>query len=182
MSDELDIRESLADEVEEVLRRRAEALARKAEEDTTLQRSSLLVFRVGAFWYAVGVEAIREIFRDYEVAAIPCAPEFVRGVVSIRGEIVSVTDAATLMGVASAAGSGATSAAVVLENAECTTALLVDEVGGIIDVPASGVEPPLPAMEHAGAEYVTATVFLGDRLVSVVNVDRVLQPIGAGAP
>lgn len=181
MSDERDIRESLVGEVEEVLRLRAEALARRVEEDGAPQRSALLVFRIGAHWYAVSVEAIREIFQDYEVAAIPCAPEFVRGVVSIRGEIVSVTDAATLMGIAPVAGSGESSAAVVLENEECTTALLVDEVGGIIDVPASGVELPLPHTKSSQAEYVTATVFVGDRLISVVNVDRILQPIGAGA-
>jgi purine-binding chemotaxis protein CheW len=181
MSDFNDIETPLADEVEEVLRRRAEALARKAEEDTALQRSALLVFRVGAYWYAVSVESIREIFQDYEVSEIPCAPEFVRGVVSIRGEIVSVTDAATLMSVGRTNG-GDSEAAIVLENEECTTALLVDEIGGIIDVPASGVEPPLPHMENSQAEYVNATIFLGDKLISVVNVDRILQPIGAGAP
>jgi purine-binding chemotaxis protein CheW len=181
MTDNGDIGTSLADEVEEVLRRRAEALARRAQEDSTLQRSALLVFRVGTRWYAVSVEAIREIFQDYEVSEIPCAPEFVRGVVSIRGEIVSVTDAATLMSIGRTNG-GESEAAVVLENEECTTALLVDEVGGLIDVPASGVEPPLPHMDDSLAEYVTATIFLGDKLISVVNVDRILQPIGAGAP
>jgi purine-binding chemotaxis protein CheW len=180
MSDVSDTETPLADEVEEVLRRRAEALARRVEEDTTLQRSALLVFRVGAYWYAVGVDSIREILQDLEVAEIPCAPEFVRGVVSIRGEIVSVTDAAALMSAGRTNG-GASEAAIVLNNGECTTALLVDEVGGIIEVPASGVEPALPHMESSHAEYVTATIFLGDKLISVVNVDRILQPIGAGA-
>jgi purine-binding chemotaxis protein CheW len=182
MSDYRDINDPILEEAEEILRRRAEALARTAEEDSAYQRTALLVFRVGGFWYAVRTDEIREIAQDLTVAELPCVPAFVRGVVSIRGEIVSVTDAATLMGVAANGHPADASTAIVLENRECTTALVVDEVGGIIDVPASGVEPPLPHMAHSQAEFVAATVFLGDRLVSLLNVDRILQPVGAGAP
>lgn len=171
----------LAAEADAVLRRRAEALARKVEQDTIEPRTGLLVFQVGAHWYAVHVEGVREILHHVEVTPVPCVPDFVRGVVSIRGEIVSVTDCARRLGIA---GAGTTSApvAIVLENEESATALVVDQVGGIIDVPASGVEPPLPHIDQTQAAFVTATVFLGDRLVSLVNVDRILQPIGAGAP
>ncbi len=180
MSDARDIRESLAAEAGEILRQRAEALARTAEEDTAHERTALLVYRVGAHWYAVAVDEVREISRDHEVTSLPCVPDFVRGVVSIRGEIVSVTDAAVLMGISRSDRCTPDPVAVVLQNDECTTALIVDEVGGIVDVPASGVEPPLPHMDQTQAEYITATVFLGDRLVSMVNVDRILQPVGAG--
>lgn len=169
---------SIVEEAEEILRRRAEALARAAEEDSAYQRTALLVFRIGQFWYAVRTEEIREIAQDLAVTEIPCVPPFVLGVVSIRGEIVSVTDAATLMGVGRDGRPADPSAAIVLENAECVTALVVDEVGGIIDVPASGVEPPLPHLASSQAEFVAATVFLGDRLVSLLNVDRILQPVG----
>ena len=173
MSDARDIRESLAAEAGEILRQRAEALARTAEEDTAHERTALLVYRVGAHWYAVAVDEVREISRDHEVTSLPCVPDFVRGVVSIRGEIVSVTDAAVLMGISRSDRCTPDPVAVVLQNDECTTAL-------IVDVPASGVEPPLPHMDQTQAEYITATVFLGDRLVSMVNVDRILQPVGAG--
>ncbi|MFU8891582.1 MAG: chemotaxis protein CheW [Anaerosomatales bacterium] len=180
MSDDSASRSRLDREAEEILRHRAAALARRVESDTALQRSALLVFRVGVHWYAVSVEAIREILQDFVVAEIPCAPGFVRGVASIRGEIVSVTDAAALMDIGQGPGSDSP-VAIVLENDECTTAVLVSEVGGIIDVPASGVEPPLPHLQDSQAGYVSATVFLGDKLISVVNVDRILQPVGAGA-
>lgn len=182
MSEYHDSAASILKEAEAILRHRAEALARTAEDQSALERTALLVFRVGGFWYAVRSDEIREIVEDLSVTEIPCVPEFVRGVVSIRGDIVSVTDAATLMGVLAGVRPVAGSTAIVLENSECATALVVDEVGGIIDVPASGVEAPLPHMAHSQAEFVTASVFLGDRLISLVNVDRILQPVGTGAP
>jgi len=179
VSEPREVSGSVVEEAEAILKRRAEALARSAELDASYQRTALLVFRVGQFWYAVRTEEVREIAQDLAVTEIPCVPPFVRGVVSIRGEIVSVTDAAALMEVARDGQTADSSTAIVLENAECVTALVVDEVGGIIDVPDSGVEPPLPHLAPTQAEFVGATVFLGDRLVSLLNVDRILQSVGA---
>lgn len=165
-------------EAEEVLRRRAEALARSTEERSSDARTALMVFRVGEFWYAVRTEDVREIIQNLDVAPVPCVPEFIRGVLNVRGEIVSVTDGAVFLGCA--AGSiNRESLAIVLENAECQTAFLVDEVGGIIEIPLTGVEPPLPATSHAEPDLLVASVFLGDRLVSLLNVDRILRPVNA---
>ncbi|MDY0087323.1 MAG: chemotaxis protein CheW [Coriobacteriia bacterium] len=167
-------------EAEEILQRRAETLARNIEDSSTAERTTLMVFRVGEFWYAVRTEDVREIIQNLAVAPIPCVPEFVRGVLNVRGEIVSVTDGAVFLG--STAGSlGRDSVAVVLENAECQTAFVVDEVGGIIEVPTTGVEPPLPVTGHAEPDLLVATVFLGDRLVSLLNVDRILRPVSTVA-
>ncbi|HET6498171.1 MAG TPA: chemotaxis protein CheW [Coriobacteriia bacterium] len=171
----------VADAAEEVLRRRAEALARKPDAEATDDREALLVFRVGQSWYAVRTGEVREIAQDPVVAAVPCVPEFIRGVTSVRGEIVSVTDAASLIGIA-VEGRPPARVALVLENAECVTALGVDEVGGIVEVRSASLEPPLPTTTKALAEFVSATVFLEEGLVSVLSVGRILQPVTVTAP
>lgn len=168
---------SVVEQAEEILRRRAEALSRSTADDATHERTALMLFRVGGFWYAVPIEGVREIIQNLTVTPIPCVPESIHGVVSVRGEIVSVTDAATFLSVAGNGRNGRAPIGIVLENDECVTAFVVDEVGGIIDVPATGVEPPLPAKNPDEADLITATVFLGDRLVSLLNVDHILQPI-----
>ena len=165
------------EDVRETLRRRAEKLARMPEIERAQLRTGYLLFRVGAHWYGVGVEWVREILHDYTVATLPCVPDFVRGVTSVRGEILSVTDPGVLMRVQRDQNAIASPHAVVVETAECTTAFAVDEIGGIIDVPLSGMEPPLPHADRAQASYISATVFLGDALVSVLDVERIVQPI-----
>lgn len=165
------------EDVRETLRRRAEKLARTPEIERAQLRTGYLLFRVGAHWYGVSVEWVREILHDYTVATLPCVPEFIKGVTSVRGEILSVTDPGLLMRVRRDENAGASPHAVVVETAVCTTALAVDEIGGIVDVPLTGMEPPLPHAERTQAAYITSTVFLGDALVSVLDVERMVQPI-----
>ncbi len=177
MTDEQrDIR--LASVAEEVLRRRADSLAHEAVEDETDDRMGILLFRLDEEWYAVKVADVREIYQEYTITPVPCVPAFILGVVNIRGEIISVTDIAALMRLgASAVEDG--SPAIVIQNNECTTAMVVDEIGDITDVPADSIEPPLSVMDKAHAEYVAGSIYLGERLIGLVNVDRVLQPIDA---
>ena len=78
---------------------------------------------------------MREIFQDYEVTPIPCVPDYICGVVNVRGEILSVTDPAKLMGLgAIGADSSVVLPAVVVDKGDVSTALLVDEIGDIIEV------------------------------------------------
>lgn len=172
---------SAVDAAEEILRRRAVALARKQEADVVRDCEALLVFTVGQSWYAVRTDAVREIVQDPLVASVPCVPEHILGVTSVRGEIVSVTDAASLIGIGGAARTPGR-VALVLENAECATAFVVDDVGGIVEVPMTSFEPSLPTMGKAQAEFVGSTVFLGERLVSVLSTDRILQPVSVTQP
>ncbi len=164
--------------VAETLLQRAESLAQEAEEDEQDDRMSLLLFRLGEEWYAVELNHVREILRDYVTTPIPCVPSFLRGVVNIRGEILSLTDAAALMQLG-AAKDGDKAPAIVIMNEECSTAMIVDEIGDIAETPVDGVEPPLSTTDRLQADYITGSLCLGERLVGLVNVDSMLQPINA---
>jgi purine-binding chemotaxis protein CheW len=172
--------EGLAASAETVLRRRAEALAVAAEESEAAEGMSLLLFRIADEWYAVEAGDVREIFQDYAVTPVPCVPDFILGVVNIRGEILSVTDPARLMGLGSI-GSGAPTAwpAVVVTNQDVATALVVDEVGDIVEVASDALEPPISGVDRLQAEFIAGSVFVSDRMVGLLNVERVLQPIGS---
>ena len=164
---------------DEVLRRRAESLAFEGVEDEVDDRMGILLFRLDEEWYAVKVEDVREIYQEYRITSVPCVPAFIRGVVNIRGEIISVTDVAALMHLASSGSFDIEAPAIVIQNSECTTAMVVDEIGDIADVPVDSVEPPLSVIDKVQAEYVAGSVYLGERLIGLVNVDRILQPIDA---
>ena len=163
---------------EDLLARRAEALAVEVEEEQAEDLMGILLFRLGEEWYAVGLEHVREIYQEYEITPIPCVPEFILGVVNIRGEILSVTDLARMMHAGEGSGRNAQAPAVVVENATCATAIVVDEVGDIADVPVDSLEPPVSVIDRYHAEFATGVVALGDTMVGLVNVERILAPIG----
>lgn len=163
----------------EILRRRAESLAAEAIEESADERMPLLLFRLGEEWYAVKVSDVREISQDYAVTPIPCVPDFILGVVNIRGEIVSVTDVATLMGLDAAEELAEEASAIVIQNDEATTAMVIDEIGDIVEVPADGVEPPLSLIDKAQAEYIAGSVYIDGRLIGLFNTATILRPIDA---
>ena len=165
---------------EEILERRARSLALEAAEEESPDRLSMLLFRIGAEWYAVYVRDVREIFQDYAVTPVPCTPPFILGVTNVRGEILSVTDPAQLMGLRTiAATNGAQPPAVVISSGGVATALVTDEIGDIVEVPQSAVEPPVSIIDRAQAEFVAASVSVDDTMVGLLNVERVLEPVGS---
>lgn len=176
-----DMRSNLANEV---LRRRAESLAQAEDQETSLQTRGLLLFSLGEEWYAFPIEGVREIYNDYQVTRIPRVPEFILGVVNVRGEIVSVTDLGTMMRVPSRTQRSPEDqlpSAIIVANEYCVTAVVVDQIGDIVEIPRDAVEPALSTLDKAQAEFVAGSVYVDERLVGIVNLDKVLEPIGENA-
>jgi purine-binding chemotaxis protein CheW len=165
---------------DEILTRRASALALESAEEELSDRSSMLLFRIGAEFYAVRVSEVREIFQDYEVTFIPCTPQFILGVTTVRGEILSVTDPAQLMGLGTISGPGGERPpAVVVSSGGVSTALVTDEIGDIVEVADASIEPPIAIIDRAQAEFIAGTLCVAGTMVGLINVARVLAPIGS---
>lgn len=172
---------TMIQQAQEVLRKRADSLAQEAVEEIVADFMSVLLFRLSDEWYAVSVEDVREIYQEYQITPIPCVPEFVLGVVNIRGEIISVTDIARIMRIGSLATEIGIAPAIVLQGESSTTAIVVDEIGDIVDVPKDGVEPPLSTIDRTQAEFISGSLYVDGRLIGLINKERVLEPIGAPA-
>ncbi len=183
MNDVPIIRESLAQQSLDILRHRAESLAQAEEAEAVTEMTSLLLFRLGEEWYAVPIPGVREIVNDIVLTPIPRVPEFIRGVMNVRGEIVSVTDIAALMRIASAGPRDVRElpSAIIARTERCVSALAVDEIGDILDVPRASVEPPLATLERSQIEFISGSVYVDGRLIGIVNLDKVLEPIGENA-
>ncbi|MDH4140945.1 MAG: chemotaxis protein CheW [Coriobacteriia bacterium] len=169
---------SLVERAEEILRHRAETLAQEAAEEREDDRLALLLFRLDEEWYAVRLEDVREIHQECHITPIPCVPDFILGVVNVRGEIVSVTDLARLMRADHQGTECARPAAIVLQGTSSVTAAVVDEIGDIAEVAADSVEPPLSTIDRRRAEFVAGSVPCKETVVGLLDVERVLEPVG----
>lgn len=160
----------------EVLRRRAESLALESDEETSDDRVGILLFAMGDETYGVPIADVREIYLEYSVTPVPCVPDHIQGVINIRGEIVSVTDVGALMNLPGS--SDVEPQAIVVQNEECVTAMVVDAIGDIVEVPRDAIEPPVSMIGKAQMEFVSGSVYVDGKLVGLVNLGRVLQPVG----
>ena len=171
---------SFDETAEEVLARRARSLALEAVEEETSGRLALLLFRIGAEWYAVRLTAVREIFQEYDVTKIPCVPGFILGVVNVRGEILSVTDPARMMGIGEIrSAEGVAPPAVVIADGDIATALVVDEIGDIMEVAEEALEGPVSIIDRSQAEFIAGSAVVEGSMVGLINVERILEPIGS---
>lgn len=183
-ADHLEAAAVMNDKSREVLKARAESLAQAENEDVAVQTTGLLLFRLGEEWYAVPIEGVREIYNDYTVTRIPRVPDFILGVINVRGEIVSVTNLGEMMRVPSRTELDADEllpSAIIVATEECVTAIVVDEIGDIVDVPTDSIEPPLSTLDKAQAEFVSGSVYVEGQLIGIVNLNKVLEPIGETA-
>jgi purine-binding chemotaxis protein CheW len=172
-----------AADVQRILEERTAELAQVDEQPTCVETVGLVLFRLGDEWYGAHLDVVREIHTDFVATRLPRVPEHVVGVASVRGEILSVVDPARLLAVRDAPErrSGRFSSGIIVDAAGRASVLVVDEVGDIVNVPADSLEEPLSSGGAAGSELVIASVHVGDRLVAVVDVERMLVPLGMTA-
>jgi purine-binding chemotaxis protein CheW len=153
-----------------------ETLAREAADadasaeglDEMLQ---FLSFELDGAPYAVAVEQVREIVRLRTITPVPRVPDDVRGVISLRGEIIEVIDLGLRLGLPAVEPGRATRLIVTCDSEGRVAAMLVDRVREVLRVGADAIRPA-SGSESGAIESLCAC---GDLFVSVLELDRVLE-------
>lgn len=138
-------------------------------EDVGLRRE-LLVLGLAGSTYAIPVERIREIVRMRALTKIPRAPEWLLGVVTLRGEVVEVVDLRRRLALEPAEYGRTTRIIVLHGDAERVTGVLVDSVSEVIRAPESDILP------SQGLDSVSVVEICRreDEFVSILDIDHAL--------
>lgn len=135
----------------------------------------LVLFLVSGTTYGVQDALVTEVGRVPKITAVPRMPAWLRGVTSLRGDIVSVVDVRTFLGLEATSLHTGRLLVVRLPDEEFSVALLVDEVQQIASVPVDAVRPPASPLEGALAPFLTGVTETGGRLVVVLDLERLLR-------
>lgn len=123
--------------------------------------------------YGVDVRQVQEIRRISEITSVPGAPAFVRGVVNLRGRILPVLDLKRKLGLGEVA-THAGARIVIVRLRERLLGLLVDGASQVLKIPVSRIEPAPEEVLEKGAEYIRGVAKLEDRLIILVDLERLL--------
>lgn len=134
----------------------------------------LVTFRVGGEEFGLDVFAVHEILRYQEPTPMPRAPEFVEGVMDVRGTLVPVVDLRRRFETPEVAYDFDTRIILVDFNDE-RLGLVVDSVTEVLRAPETAVSPPPAYIRGLAAEFVRGIVRVGDRLVVLMDLDRILS-------
>ena len=123
--------------------------------------------------YGVDVRQVQEIRRMTEITSVPRAPEFIRGVINLRGRILPVLDLKRKLGLGEVEACRATRI-VVVRVKERLLGLLVDGASQVLKVEVSRIEPPPEEVVEKGGDYIRGVAKLDDRLIILVDLERLL--------
>jgi purine-binding chemotaxis protein CheW len=149
-----------------------------------------ITFYLGEDLFGLDILLVREINRNMEITPVDRAPDYVRGLINLRGQIVTVLDLGVRLNVGARTIGKETSCIVLKTKTELEryqraqwgedacedlVGLLVDRIGDVVQVDADDMEPP-PA--HAGGVqglFIEGVVKLQDQLLIALNIHEVLS-------
>jgi purine-binding chemotaxis protein CheW len=147
---------------EALLKRRAENLAKLPASPDSGDEVEVLVCRLGAERYALETRHLRAVQWASGITPVPCTPAFVVGIVSVRGEIVTLLDLAAMIGLPSSAGGDleGTHPVLLLGLDGLRSGLVVEEVLGVERLNLNALQPSLSGREFARGVGPENTVLL----------------------
>lgn len=146
---------------------------------------NLISFEVDDRTYGVDIQAVREIRAWSGVTALPNAPDYVRGVMNLRGAVIPIVDLRARFG-GGHTDAKATHVIVVVEIAGKWVGLLVDAVSDIVELAADAVQPPadfaLDITVSSAAAVLRGVATVNETMISLINADALLTSVDAELP
>ncbi|MBF8267297.1 MAG: CheW [Dehalococcoidia bacterium] len=136
----------------------------------------LVVFSLGAEAYGVPIGAVREIIRMQEITRVPRSPDFVEGVVNLRGKVIPVVDLRKRLGIVGA-GRSEENRIVVVDGGAEDIGMIVDTVTEVLRVPAVSVEPLSAVVSSSDTDYALGIAKLETRLIILLDLRRALSEV-----
>ena len=149
-------------------------VARDAAKDAAHGERYVLL-SIASAHYAVLEAFVTELERVPKITPVPHVPAWIRGVTNLRGDILSVIDMRTFLGLEAASPHTARMIVVRLLDEEFSAGLLVDAVDRIVALPPDQIKSPESRLEGPLAAYLTGVCVLGERLVAVLDLEGLLR-------
>jgi purine-binding chemotaxis protein CheW len=131
-------------------------------------------FRVGRETFGVPISLVHEIVRVPEITAVPEAPDYVEGVINLRGKIISVLDLRKRFGETEITESKK-NRILVVEVEGKMVGLIVDAASEVLKVPATEIDLPPNVFDEGELNYVTGVGKLRGRLIIMIDLTKILQ-------
>jgi purine-binding chemotaxis protein CheW len=133
----------------------------------------LVTFYLADEEYGVDVRLVQEIIRVAEITQIPRAPEFIKGVINLRGRIIPVVDLKRKLNLGDVEHTRQ-ARIVVVKIKDRLLGLLVDGASQVLKVPVSTIEPAPEEVLEIDANYIRGVAKLEKRLIILVDLQKIL--------
>lgn len=141
-------------------------------------QNQYLTFMLGGEVYAIGILRIKEIIEYGQLTEVPRMPEFIRGVINLRGAVVPVIDLGSRFGKQASSVSRRTCIVIIEvqhEDEQHVVGVMVDAVNEVLDIPAAEVEPAPAFGSKIRTDFIRGMGKVDGKFVIILDVDHVLS-------
>jgi purine-binding chemotaxis protein CheW len=136
-------------------------------------------FYVDGHYFGLDVLKVQEIIRYQEMTRVPLAPPVVRGLINLRGQIVTAIDLRRRLEL-SDRPADQVPLNVVVQTDDGAVSLLVDEIGDVLEVSENLFERPPETLKGTARELIRGAYKLKDRLLLILDAERTVNVTGSG--
>ncbi len=133
----------------------------------------IVSFKIGEEEFGVDILKVQEINRLVQITQVPNAPNFIEGVMNLRGRVVPIVNLRKRFGLPLKEYDKNTRIIVVDLNGK-TVGFIVDSVSEVLRVSKSVVEPPPELVSGIDSEYIIGIAKLDDRLLILLDLEKIL--------
>ena len=132
-------------------------------------------FFVGELFLGIEVKRIQEVLRDWMITPVPTANPAIRGLINLRGQIVTAVDLRTCFQIPDRDRGDSPPAVLVLDGGEELLSLVVDRSGDVLDLEDECFEEPPDTLKNEARRLIQGAYKLEHTLLLVLDVDHVFD-------
>ncbi len=144
------------------------------DDSAVAREKQIVAFTLGTEIYGVDIATVREIIPIQKIVNVPRAPEFVEGIINLRGRVIPVLDLRKHFGFERKTGDPNQRIVLVETGAE-SIGVIVDSVSSVLRVRDDAVEPPSSVIVGAEIEYIYGIAKVDDNLIVLLDLTRIIS-------
>jgi purine-binding chemotaxis protein CheW len=150
-------------------------LNRETDQDDKERLMQLVGFVIGKELFGVDILMVQEIIRETPITPIPNSPDFIEGVINLRGNIIPVIDLRKRLNLREETAPPGQIWIMILNVNGRITGFIVDSVTQVLKVPSNSIKPP-PDIVVSGlqSQYITGVCRIDKRLLILLDFNRIL--------
>jgi purine-binding chemotaxis protein CheW len=143
-----------------------------------VEQQQYLTFFLAGEEYAISILRVKEIIEYHTVTTVPKTPQWIRGVINLRGAVVPVVDLAVKFGIGERPVTKTTCIVIIegcFEDQSATMGIIADAVSQVVDLGESDIHEPPSFGSRVHVDYLLGVASLGQKFALMLDVDRVLS-------
>jgi purine-binding chemotaxis protein CheW len=146
----------------------------KTEKDVESKNMLVTTFYVDNKLFGIPIQDVLEINKNLDLTPVPLAPEYIRGVLNLRGQIVTALDLRRRLKMSSSnIENEKMFHNVIIGNRNNCSSLLVDKIGDVLEISSDIIEPPPDTIKGMDAKYVKNICKLKNELLVVLDTIKI---------